>query len=41
MGIEVLMKYALIGLGAIVLVVITLFVLFGRQKHKQENKEIK
>jgi hypothetical protein len=41
MGIEVMMRYSLIGLGAIVMVVMILFFIFGRQQHNPGNKEIK
>jgi len=41
MGIEVMMRYSLIGLGSIVMVVVILFFIFGRQQHKPENKENK
>jgi hypothetical protein len=41
MGIEVMMRYALIGLGSLVVVVMIMFFIFGRQQHKPEIKENK
>ena len=39
MNLEVMIRYALVGLGSIVLVVMTLFVVFGRHQHKIEKEE--